>query len=91
MAEAPPAPKRVRSYAWEHFDLIAPQKVKCRICAMELMYSSNTSSMLRHLRSRHPETGQAVAPAAAGPVPAPVTQQGNFIITSVKRHNIILS
>ncbi|XP_040924669.1 zinc finger BED domain-containing protein 4-like [Betta splendens] len=54
--EQEPVPKRVRSYVWEHFDLISPRKVKCLICAQELTYSSNTSSMLRHLRAKHPET-----------------------------------
>ena len=81
MSEAPPAPKRARSYVWEHFDLISPEKIKCKFCTMELMYGRNTSSMLRHLRSRHPETTPGVAPAAA-PAPAPVILQGNLIITS---------
>ena len=48
--------KRARSYVWEHFDLLRSGKVKCLICIQELAYSNNTSSMLRHLRSKHPDT-----------------------------------
>ena len=71
--EEQPVPKRAHSYAWEHFDLINPKKVKCLICAQELTFSNNTSSMLRHLRSKHPETTPNTAAAASGGVE---TRQG---------------
>ncbi|XP_039616000.1 E3 SUMO-protein ligase ZBED1-like [Polypterus senegalus] len=46
--------KRSRSLVWNYFDLVSPSKVKCMICDKQLAFSSNTSSMLRHLRSTHP-------------------------------------
>lgn len=58
-------PKRARSYLSEHFDLIMPEKVKCLICAQELVFN-NTSSMRRHLRSKHKTSPNATAPAANG-------------------------
>ncbi|KAK0156243.1 Zinc finger BED domain-containing protein 1 [Merluccius polli] len=48
-----PARKRKHSPVWEHFDLISANKVKCLLCAKELVYSNNTSSMLRHFRALH--------------------------------------
>ncbi|KAI2643784.1 E3 SUMO-protein ligase ZBED1 [Labeo rohita] len=48
------ARKRPRSQVWEHFSLDTPNKVSCLICDQTLSYSNNTSSMLRHLRSKHP-------------------------------------
>ncbi|KAK7901739.1 hypothetical protein WMY93_018508 [Mugilogobius chulae] len=66
--------KRVRSYVWEHFDLMSPTQVKCLKCGQELAYCNNTSSMVRHLRRKHPETNpEAVAAACA---PGAASQQG---------------
>ncbi|XP_019752957.1 zinc finger BED domain-containing protein 4-like [Hippocampus comes] len=48
-----PARKRRSSPAWEHFDLIASNKAKCLLCARELVYNNNTSSLLRHYRALH--------------------------------------
>ncbi|XP_024117292.1 zinc finger BED domain-containing protein 1 [Oryzias melastigma] len=48
-----PARKRRISPVWEHFDLISPKKVRCLVCAKELGYNNNTSSMLRHYRAFH--------------------------------------
>ncbi|XP_029314120.1 zinc finger BED domain-containing protein 4-like [Cottoperca gobio] len=42
------------SPVWNHFDLLTPNKVKCRLCSTELSYiNKSTSSMLRHYRARH--------------------------------------
>ncbi|XP_047461459.1 E3 SUMO-protein ligase ZBED1-like [Mugil cephalus] len=39
---------------WNNFDLVTPNKVKCRLCSTELSYiNKSTSSMLRHYRARH--------------------------------------
>ncbi|XP_049899259.1 zinc finger BED domain-containing protein 4-like [Epinephelus moara] len=75
MAEHP-VPKRSRSYAWEHFDLINPKRVKCLVCAQELTISNNTSSMLRHLRSKHSETTPKTAAAATAVSGGAETRQG---------------
>ncbi|KAK7882297.1 hypothetical protein WMY93_028471 [Mugilogobius chulae] len=42
-----------RSMAWDHFDLLPSNKVRCMLCTQVLSYTNNTSSMLRHLRARH--------------------------------------
>ncbi|KAI1886950.1 hypothetical protein AGOR_G00201040 [Albula goreensis] len=47
-----------RSWVWDHFTLLAPNKVQCSFCNNLLSYSKNTSGMLRHLRSRHPSVHQ---------------------------------
>ncbi|XP_023805548.1 zinc finger BED domain-containing protein 4-like [Oryzias latipes] len=42
------------SPVWNNFDLVTPNKVKCRLCSTELSYiNKSTSSMLRHYRARH--------------------------------------
>ncbi|XP_048011300.1 zinc finger BED domain-containing protein 4-like [Megalobrama amblycephala] len=48
-----PARKRKSSPVWEHFEMVAHNKVKCLLCLKELTYSNNTSSMLRHYRALH--------------------------------------
>ncbi|KAM7378282.1 hypothetical protein PAMA_013265 [Pampus argenteus] len=48
-----PARKRGRSDMWEHFNLIAPDKVRCLVCSAELKYHGNTSSMIRHFTAKH--------------------------------------
>ncbi|XP_076738533.1 uncharacterized protein LOC143416797 [Maylandia zebra] len=49
----PAKKRRMSSPVWEHFDPIPPNKVKCLLCARELGYNNNTSSMLRHYRALH--------------------------------------
>ncbi|XP_073724310.1 E3 SUMO-protein ligase ZBED1-like [Misgurnus anguillicaudatus] len=50
------AQKRTRSQVWKHFSLNSPTQVVCGICDQTLSFSNNTSSMLRHLRAKHPLT-----------------------------------
>ncbi|KAL1252152.1 hypothetical protein QQF64_019948 [Cirrhinus molitorella] len=47
----------------EHFSLDTPNKVSCLICDQTLSYSNNTSSVLRHLRSKHPNALANETPA----------------------------
>lgn len=54
-------PKRARAYVWQHLDLIMPKKVTRLICAQELAFNNNPSSMPRHLSSKRPD---APSPAA---------------------------
>ncbi|XP_073670235.1 E3 SUMO-protein ligase ZBED1-like [Paramisgurnus dabryanus] len=54
-----PARKRRTSPVWEHFELVAHNKVKCLLCHKELTYSNNTSSMLRHYRAMHEDAQPA--------------------------------
>ena len=49
---------------WEHFDLVSPNKVQCLQCPVNLAYCNNTSSMLRHLRAKHPGLANPFAPNA---------------------------
>ncbi|KAM9307434.1 E3 SUMO-protein ligase ZBED1-like [Pholidichthys leucotaenia] len=51
--EAEPARKRGRSQMWGHFQMAAPNKVKCLLCHQLLSYNNNTSSMLRHFKAKH--------------------------------------
>ncbi|KAG7526053.1 zinc finger BED domain-containing 4-like [Solea senegalensis] len=45
---------RTFSPVWNNFDLVTPNKVKCRLCSTELSYINKiTSSMLRYYRARH--------------------------------------
>ncbi|XP_059196354.1 zinc finger BED domain-containing protein 4-like [Centropristis striata] len=60
-----PVRKRKFSSMWEHFEQISPNKVKCLLCAKELGYNNNTSSMLRHFRALHENSEGNVA----GPSP----------------------
>ncbi|XP_023809217.1 zinc finger BED domain-containing protein 4-like [Oryzias latipes] len=54
------APGKKRSVAWDHFNLISPNKVQCLICKHEFAFNDSTSSMMRHLRSvHHVETPQS--------------------------------
>ncbi|XP_033998009.1 zinc finger BED domain-containing protein 1-like [Trematomus bernacchii] len=48
-----PARKRGRSEMWDHFNLIAHDKVQCLVCSTELKYHGNTSSMIRHFTAKH--------------------------------------
>ncbi|XP_061088134.1 uncharacterized protein LOC133122268 isoform X1 [Conger conger] len=43
-----------RSWVWDYFTLLNPNKVKCGLCENLLSYNKNTSGMLRHIRTRHP-------------------------------------
>ncbi|XP_078109567.1 uncharacterized protein LOC144519914 [Sander vitreus] len=54
--------KRQCSRVWEHFELLSPNKVRCLLCQQELSYV-NTSTMLRHLRTKH----EAAAAASNAP------------------------
>ncbi|XP_019724284.1 uncharacterized protein LOC109515122 [Hippocampus comes] len=45
--------RRKSSTVWDHFELLE-NKVKCRICRVELSYANkSTSTMLRHYRAKH--------------------------------------
>nr|XP_046234507.1 zinc finger BED domain-containing protein 4-like isoform X2 [Scatophagus argus] len=58
------------SQVWNNFDLLTPNKVKCRLCSTELSYiNQSTSSMLRHYRARHGNEELADTPAVSTPVP----------------------
>lgn len=46
--------KKKRSNVWLHFVEDGIDKVSCRICGEKLMNHGNTSSMIRHLRGKHP-------------------------------------
>ncbi|KAG5855377.1 uncharacterized protein LOC135247332 [Anguilla rostrata] len=43
-----------RSWVWDYFTLLNPNKVQCGLCQNMLSYNKNTSGMLRHIRTRHP-------------------------------------
>ncbi|XP_069174861.1 modifier of mdg4 isoform X2 [Procambarus clarkii] len=47
--------KKKRSTVWRHFQEEGNDKVSCRICNEKLAKHGNTSSMLRHLRGKHPQ------------------------------------
>ncbi|XP_069989115.1 uncharacterized protein [Penaeus vannamei] len=47
--------KKKRSTVWRHFAEEGTDKVSCRICQEKLAKHGNTSSMLRHLRGKHPQ------------------------------------
>ncbi|KAJ8365592.1 hypothetical protein SKAU_G00144230 [Synaphobranchus kaupii] len=50
-----------RSWLWEHFTLLSPDKVQCGLCKNVLCYCNDTSGMLRHIRTRHPAVHQCDA------------------------------
>ncbi|XP_076746565.1 uncharacterized protein LOC143421316 [Maylandia zebra] len=62
----PAKKRRMSSPVREHFDLIPPNKVKCLLCARELGYNNNTSSMLRHYRALHENKGNTDCGARPG-------------------------
>ncbi|XP_025761486.1 zinc finger BED domain-containing protein 4-like [Oreochromis niloticus] len=62
----PAKKRRMSSPVWEHFDFIPPNKVKCLLCARELGYNNNTSSMLRHYRALHENKGNTDCGARPG-------------------------
>ncbi|ROJ25272.1 hypothetical protein DPX16_20085 [Anabarilius grahami] len=43
-----------RSTVWDHFDRKG-EEVTCKICHTVLKYSSSTSTMQYHLRTKHPQ------------------------------------
>ncbi|KAJ8404766.1 hypothetical protein AAFF_G00331530 [Aldrovandia affinis] len=43
-----------RSWVWDYFTMLNPNKVQCGLCQNMLSYNKNTSGMLRHMRTRHP-------------------------------------
>ncbi|XP_042871460.1 uncharacterized protein LOC122252846 isoform X2 [Penaeus japonicus] len=47
--------KKKRSTVWRHFTEEGTDKVSCSICHEKLAKHGNTSSMLRHLRGKHPQ------------------------------------
>ncbi|KAK8395571.1 hypothetical protein O3P69_005584 [Scylla paramamosain] len=47
--------KKKRSTVWKYFEEEGTDKVSCRICDEKLAKHGNTSSMLRHLRGKHPQ------------------------------------
>ncbi len=79
--------KKTQVFCREHFDLVQPNMVKCMICQKQLSYSNNTSSMLCHLHSLHPNVCPsdvaAVAVASTASYPAtpdvPRPGEGNVI------------
>ncbi|XP_077081895.1 E3 SUMO-protein ligase ZBED1-like [Siphateles boraxobius] len=56
-----------RSTVWDHFNRKGEDEVTCKICCAVLKYSSSTSTMQYHLRSKHPQAssdeGQQTLPA----------------------------
>nr|XP_055045539.1 uncharacterized protein LOC129431635 [Misgurnus anguillicaudatus] len=46
---------RPRSIVWDHFESLENNIVRCMLCDQHLTYHNNTSSMLRHLPSKHPD------------------------------------
>jgi len=50
------AEKRQRlSFAWNYFDLDeSTNKVTCKDCKVTMIYSNNTSNMIKHLQAKHP-------------------------------------
>ncbi|XP_077095365.1 E3 SUMO-protein ligase ZBED1-like [Siphateles boraxobius] len=44
-----------RSTVWDHFNRKGEDEVTCKICCAVLKYSSSTSTMQYHLRSKHPQ------------------------------------
>ncbi|XP_036377052.1 uncharacterized protein LOC118772640 [Megalops cyprinoides] len=65
-----------RSWVWDHFTLVTPNKVQCGFCHNMLSYNKNTSGMLRHIRTRHPSVHQCGAVFIAGA--AAPTEPGRF-------------
>ena len=54
------------SPAWEHFEKISNDQVKCKLCNDCLKYKGSTSSMMAHLRSKHPALLQPQVPSTTG-------------------------
>lgn len=49
------ASKRARKApVWTYMDQISPDTIVCLVCKDKLKYNRNTSSMIKHLRTRHP-------------------------------------
>lgn len=55
-----------RSTVWRHFQEDGNDKVSCRICNEKLAKHGNTSSMLRHLRGKHPQLKLPVLQGESG-------------------------
>ncbi|XP_029289099.1 uncharacterized protein LOC115009315 [Cottoperca gobio] len=71
------------SPVWNHFDLLTPNKVKCRLCSTELSYiNKSTSSMLRHYRARHGGDEESADTRENTPVPKQAVDEAvvNMII-----------
>ena len=71
------------SPVWESFEKVDDKQVKCKLCCETLSYCGGTSSMLSHLRSKHPAVTHtqprqqqqlSLASAGAGPSQAKTTQ-----------------
>lgn len=45
---------RLSSDIWNHFTKTAEKKGKCRYCQLTLSFSSSTSNLKRHLKTKHP-------------------------------------
>lgn len=65
------ASKRARKApVWTYMEQISPDTTVCLVCKDKLKYNGNTSSMTKHLRTKHPleyaEMREESVPAAAG-------------------------
>jgi BED zinc finger len=43
-----------RSKVWANFEMKSDDKVKCRICSLELAFHNSTTAMMQHLMRKHP-------------------------------------
>ena len=48
------ASQNKRSKVWDTFEMESNDKVKCRICSLELAFHNSTSAMTQHLTRKHP-------------------------------------
>ena len=70
------------SLVWESFEKVDDKQVKCKLCFDNLSYRGGTSSMLSHLRSKHPciTQTQPLSSSSAGAVASqPKTTHGQKI------------
>lgn len=51
---------RQRSNVWTFFDKCPEKKVRCKLCKSELADFNNTSSLLKHIKSKHPEEAKRI-------------------------------
>ncbi|XP_066966369.1 zinc finger BED domain-containing protein 4-like [Macrobrachium rosenbergii] len=71
-----PAAKRARkSPVWDFMEQDSPTTVKCLICKQTLAYNKTTSSMMKHIQSKHPlqyaEQKENNVPASDATLPQP--------------------
>ena len=58
------------SQVWNGFEKVDERQVKCKLCDDRPSYHSGTSSMLSHIRTKHPTVSQAQQTNQLGRVPA---------------------